>query len=188
MPSHINRGFHTFHNQGNRFLRRNLPPCQHHGLFNLPPDFFHADTVPLGDFSYGFIYLLLVHSISASIRFYLVYQQFQKYATAYTLVRIRYSVFIVMIVLLNFTKKAVRAIIKDAVVARFRQLCEGRGISYTELSRLAGVTPSTVYSMLGSERKDVGISTIKKLCDGLELDLLEFFDCDLFHNLPPEIE
>ena len=78
--------------------------------------------------------------------------------------------------------------IKEAVVARFVQLCTERNISYTELARLAGVTPSTVYSMLQPIRKELSIVTIKKLCDGLEISISEFFDADLFRDMPPEIE
>ena len=81
-----------------------------------------------------------------------------------------------------------RAIIKDAIVERFKLICAERGISYTQLARLAGVTPSTVYSMLLPERRDVSAITVKKLCDGLEMNIIEFYDNDLFRNLPPEIE
>ena len=38
--------------------------------------------------------------------------------------------------------------VKDAVVKRFEQLCDQRGIRPNELANLSGVTPSTVYSML----------------------------------------
>jgi DNA-binding Xre family transcriptional regulator len=78
--------------------------------------------------------------------------------------------------------------IKEAISERFRQLCAERGISYTELARLAGITPSTVYSMLQPERKDVSAVTVKKLCDGLELCISDFYDDELFRHLPPEIE
>lgn len=78
--------------------------------------------------------------------------------------------------------------IKDAIVERFRQLCAERNISYTELARLSGVTPSTVYSMLESKRRDISAVTVKKLCDGLDLCIGDFYNCDLFRNLPPEIE
>ena len=78
--------------------------------------------------------------------------------------------------------------IKDAIAERFRQLCGEREISFTQLARLAGVTPSTVYSMLQPERRDVSVVTIKKLCDGLEINIIDFFDCDLFRNLMPEVE
>ena len=78
--------------------------------------------------------------------------------------------------------------IKDAVTERFRQLCVERDISFTELARLAGVTPSTVYSMLQPERRDVSVLTVKKLCDGLDLCISDFFDNELFRNLPQEIK
>lgn len=78
--------------------------------------------------------------------------------------------------------------IKDAIVERFRQLCEERKISYTQLARLAGITPSTVYSMLQPERKDISIVTVKKLCDGLDLSIIDFFDNEVFRSLMPEIE
>jgi len=77
---------------------------------------------------------------------------------------------------------------KDAIAERFRLLCAERNMSYTELARLAGVTPSTVYSMLQPKRRDVSAVTVKKLCDGLELCIVDFYDCDLFRTLPPEIE
>ena len=64
--------------------------------------------------------------------------------------------------------------IKDAIVERFKQLCAQRSISYTQLARLSGVTPSTVYSMMLPERKDVSAITVKKLCDGLDLSIADF--------------
>ena len=61
--------------------------------------------------------------------------------------------------------------VKDAVVKRFEQLCDQRGIRPNELANLSGVTPSTVYSMLDPARQRISIATIKKLCDGLEITL-----------------
>lgn len=78
--------------------------------------------------------------------------------------------------------------VKDAVSDRFTELCRVRGIKANELACLSGVTPSTVYSMLDSRRRDVSITTIKKLCDGLELTLGEFFSAPQFDNLEQEIQ
>lgn len=78
--------------------------------------------------------------------------------------------------------------VKDAVANRFTELCEERGIKANELANLSGVTPSTVYSMLDSRRRDVSITTIKKLCDGLELSLGVFFSAPQFDQLEQEIE
>ena len=77
--------------------------------------------------------------------------------------------------------------VKDAVVQRFQQLCKERGIKPNELANLSGVTPSTVYSMLDSHRRDLSIIAIKKLCDGLNLTLGEFFSTPEFDALEQEI-
>lgn len=78
--------------------------------------------------------------------------------------------------------------IKDAIVERIKQLCDERKISFTKLARLSGVTPSTVYSLLLPERRDMSVVTLKKLCDGLNISIIEFYNSELFRNLPPEIE
>lgn len=51
--------------------------------------------------------------------------------------------------------------VKDAVAKRFEQLCNQHGIRPNELATRAGVTPSTVYSMLDPSRQRVSIATIK---------------------------
>lgn len=79
-------------------------------------------------------------------------------------------------------------IVKQAVVDRFQQICAERGIRPNELANLAGLTPSTVYSMLDERRKDISIVTIKKLCDGLGMTLGEFFSTPEFDTLEQEIQ
>ena len=78
--------------------------------------------------------------------------------------------------------------IKEAVVARFSQLCEERGLNNNSLANVAGVTPSTVYSMMDPTRHDVSVVTVKKLCDGLDLSISDFFDDPIFRNLDQEIQ
>ena len=78
--------------------------------------------------------------------------------------------------------------VKDAVTERFIEICEERSIRPNELATLSGVTPSPVYSMLNSSRRDISILTIKKLCDGLDMTLGEFFSAPEFDNLEQEIE
>jgi len=53
--------------------------------------------------------------------------------------------------------------VKDVVAERFKNLCEERKIKINELANISGVTPSTAYSMMNSDRRDVSIVTIKKL-------------------------
>jgi len=77
--------------------------------------------------------------------------------------------------------------IKQAIVERFTTLCKEANIKPNELATKSGVTPSTVYSMLDSSREDVYVSTIKKLCDGLEISIAAFFDTKEFRELEQEI-
>ncbi|MDR0326010.1 MAG: helix-turn-helix transcriptional regulator [Oscillospiraceae bacterium] len=71
---------------------------------------------------------------------------------------------------------------------RFIALCAESGIKPNELATKSGVTPSTVYSMLDPSRKEVYITTIKKLCDGFGITLAQFFDTDAFNSLEQEIK
>lgn len=77
---------------------------------------------------------------------------------------------------------------KDAVVHRLSAICNKMKIKPNELATKAGVTPSTVYSLLDSSRRDVSILTIKKLCDGLDMSLAEFFCSAEFEDLEQEIK
>ena len=78
--------------------------------------------------------------------------------------------------------------VKEAVAARFSQLCAERNITTNELACRSGVTPSTVYSMLDPRRHDISVRTVKKLCDGLDLSLVEFFAAPIFDELEQEIK
>ena len=77
--------------------------------------------------------------------------------------------------------------VKEAVVARFEEILRERKMRTNELAVRAGVTPSTVYSMLDGRRKELSINVIKKLCDGLDMSLGEFFSARVFDKLEQEI-
>ena len=77
--------------------------------------------------------------------------------------------------------------VKDACVVRFKELCLERNIRLNTLATLSGVTPSTVYSLMDERRRDVSLITIKKMCDGLEITLKDFFDAPVFNELEQEI-
>ena len=78
--------------------------------------------------------------------------------------------------------------VKDAIVARIKQLCKERNMAYNALAVLSGVTPSTVYSLLSDGYRDLSVVTLKKLCDGLEITLGEFFSTPEFDALEQEIQ
>ena len=77
---------------------------------------------------------------------------------------------------------------KQAVAQRIIDLCNERDLAINALANMSGVSPSTVYSMLNEKSQNPGVVSIKKICDGLEISLREFFDCDLFNDLEYEIK
>ena len=77
---------------------------------------------------------------------------------------------------------------KEAVAARIIELCKQRSIATNTLANISGVSPSTVYSMLNEKSQNPGVVSLKKLCDGLDITLREFFDCDIFDDIEQEIK
>lgn len=77
--------------------------------------------------------------------------------------------------------------VKDAAAKRIELLCKERGIAFNELANICGMTPSTIYSILDSKRRNISLSTVKKICDGLEISLGDFFNHPLFDTLGQEI-
>ena len=76
---------------------------------------------------------------------------------------------------------------KEAVAKRIIELCDEKNIAINALANLSGVSPSTVYSILGEKSQNPGVVSIKKLCDGLEITLREFFDSPIFDDIEQEI-
>lgn len=77
---------------------------------------------------------------------------------------------------------------KNAVAERIIELCNQKNIAINALANMAGISPSTLYSVLNEKSQNPGIVTIKKLCDGLEISLREFFDADIFDDIEQEIK
>ena len=77
---------------------------------------------------------------------------------------------------------------RETVEKRIIELCDERGIAINALANISGVSPSTVYSILNEKSQNPGVVSIKKICDGLNISVREFFDSDLFDNLEQEIK
>lgn len=78
--------------------------------------------------------------------------------------------------------------IYEVTVNRIRQLCEENNITPNGLSYISGVSQSTIKSILNGESKNPGIVTIKKICDGLNITIGEFFSTEEFDLLEQELE
>ena len=77
---------------------------------------------------------------------------------------------------------------QKAIANRIRQLCEERGLTPNGISNIAAVPQATVKSILNGESQNPGTVTIKKLCDGFEITLGEFFSTPEFDQLEQEIK
>ena len=71
---------------------------------------------------------------------------------------------------------------------RIRELCRQRQITPNGLATTSAVPQATIKSILNGESKNPGTVTIKKLCDGFEITLGEFFSTPEFDALEQEIK
>lgn len=78
--------------------------------------------------------------------------------------------------------------LKETIADRISQLCMLKDLSPYSLAILCGIDKSTIYSILGEKSKSPEVVTIKKICDGLEITLGEFFSTPEFDQLEQEIK
>ena len=77
--------------------------------------------------------------------------------------------------------------IGDAVKERIIELCAQRKITLNKLATISGITQSTVNNITSGRNKSATVSTVKKICDGLDISIKDFFNSPLFDNLEQEI-
>ena len=77
--------------------------------------------------------------------------------------------------------------IGQACKARILELCDERNITVNKLAITSGVTQSTLNNIVSGRNNSVTVSTLKKLCDGLEISILDFFSVKIFAELEQEI-
>ena len=77
--------------------------------------------------------------------------------------------------------------IAEAVIKRIYELVDERQLTINKISTISGVTQSTVSDIVNGVTSNVKIATIKKLCDGLDISIREFFDSPLFDDLEQEL-
>ena len=78
--------------------------------------------------------------------------------------------------------------IGKAVRFRILELCRAHDITLNKLSTICGITQSTLNNIVSGRNSTTTVSTIQKICDGLEITILDFFTSPLFENLEQEIK
>lgn len=74
-----------------------------------------------------------------------------------------------------------------AVKNRLLLLLGERRMSIHKLATESGIAPSSIKNILYGKSKNPGIVTIKMLCDGFGITLVEFFDTQEFADLEQEL-
>jgi len=75
-----------------------------------------------------------------------------------------------------------------AVRNRILQLCNEQDLTINKLATISALPPSSVKNILYGKSKDPKLTTIKKICDGFEITLGEFFSTPEFDALEQEIK
>lgn len=78
--------------------------------------------------------------------------------------------------------------IGEATKLRIIELCGENNITVNKLATICGITQSTLSNIIGGRNNSTTISTIKKICDGLDISIQDFFDSVLFADLEQEIK
>ena len=78
--------------------------------------------------------------------------------------------------------------IAEACRIRIEQLCSERNITLNKLAIISGITQSTLNNIISGRNKSTTVSTIKKICDGIEISITDFFTSPIFENLEQEIK
>ena len=78
--------------------------------------------------------------------------------------------------------------VNEAVKLRIVELCQAHHITLNKLSNICGITQSTLNNIISGRNATTTVSTIQKICDGLEITILDFFASELFENLEQEIK
>ena len=76
----------------------------------------------------------------------------------------------------------------QAVRERIAELCEEKHITINKLANISGITQSTLNNIMSGRNNSTTISTIQKICDGLEITVTDCFDSPLFLGIEQEIK
>jgi transcriptional regulator with XRE-family HTH domain len=78
--------------------------------------------------------------------------------------------------------------VNEAVKLRILDLCQQNNITLNKLSTICGITQSTLNNIVSGRNATTTVSTVQKICDGLNITILDFFSSPLFDDLEQEIK
>ncbi len=78
--------------------------------------------------------------------------------------------------------------IGEAVKLRILELCKSKNITVNKLAIICGITQSTLNNIISGRNNSTTVSTVKKICDGLNITIQDFFNAECFRDLEQEIK
>ena len=78
--------------------------------------------------------------------------------------------------------------IGEAVRLRILELCKENHITVNKLATVSGITQSTLNNIISGRNNSTTVATVKKICDGLGISIVDFFTSPLFSHLEQEIK
>lgn len=76
--------------------------------------------------------------------------------------------------------------LQEAIKQRILTLCKKNHITINGLAMLSGMPQSTVNSLIDGTSQNPKLLTILRICLGLDMELNEFFNDDVFSELDDE--
>jgi len=76
----------------------------------------------------------------------------------------------------------------EATRKRILELCSEHNVTVNRMATLSGITQSTLNNIVSGRNNSTTVSTIKKICDGLDIHIRDFFNSSLFDSLEQELK
>ena len=77
---------------------------------------------------------------------------------------------------------------QEILSQRIQYYCKLRRFSYYKLANRSAVPINTVLHIVSGVTANPGIFTVAKLCSGLDITLMEFFDTEEFENMEYDLD
>lgn len=78
--------------------------------------------------------------------------------------------------------------LSEAIKKRIFELIQEQNTNVTNLCLLSNITPSTIFDFLYGRTKILKISTLAKICEGLNITLEDFFSKDYLKSFDDTYE
>ncbi len=76
--------------------------------------------------------------------------------------------------------------LSDSIATKILKICVEKNITPNKLATICCLTQSTIQNLITGKSHNPKLLTIARICDGLGINLKDFFDDDLFISIERE--